>query len=152
MVEVVICSHRGSLYILIGAKLHLLACLTHLVSDKILDRTAVDRDVLNLVERLGRSKQGCLEYLLSQSAERFIVSHKVSLALQSHDSGKTLFGTREHATLGSLAVLALGGYSLTLLTYDFDSCLDIALGFSQSVFAVHHACAGHFAQLLDIFY
>ena len=149
--QVLVACYAGSLQPGILAQLHLLAGLTDLVSDVLGNRTAVEGQFLNLVHALGLSGQGGLQDLLCQGAEGLVLGNEVRLALQCGDCCEVAVGAGEHATLGGVAGLTLGGYSLTLLTDDLDGSLDVAVGLGQGVLAVHHTCAGHLTQFLDIF-
>ena len=60
-----------------------------------------------------------------------------------HDSGK------RHA-LGSDTAGLLGRGGHTLLTQPLDGLVHIAVGSGQSLLAIHHTHAGHFAQVLHI--
>jgi hypothetical protein len=43
----------------------------------------------------------------------------------------------------------LGGLGKTFLAQPIDRGLDVTRGFAERRLAVHHACAGHVAQVLD---
>ena len=53
-------------------------------------------------------------------------------------------------TLSSDAVCLLGSLSQALLTEQLDSLVEVAVGLGQCLLAVHHAYAGHFAELLYV--
>ena len=149
--KVLVSSYALGLNPLVVAEFHLLTCFTDLVSDVLSHGAAVVYDSLHLVEAFCLGVKGNLEDLLCESTERLVLCHEVGFALKGNDCSKVAVGAGEHAALGGVAVLALCGYGLTLLADDFYGCLDVAVGLCQGVLAVHHACAGHVAQFLDIF-
>ena len=77
-------------------------------------------------------------------------SHEVSLAAEAHEDGLPTLHAGKDGTLGGLVVTALGKGGLAFLAEDFDGALEVAFGLGKGLLAVHHAGAGHVAQLLDV--
>ena len=152
VVEVVVACHACGLDPLVVAELHLLAGLADLVGDEFGERAALDLNGLELIDALALVGEGEREHLACERAEGLVLSDEVCLALQRRDSGEIAVRAREYATLGGVAVLTLGGNRLAFLTDYLDGGLDVSFGLRQGVLAVHHAGAGHVAQLLDVFY
>src|SRR5690606_31774232 len=59
-------------------------------------------------------------------------------------------GSRGDDALGGLALGALGGHLLALLTEDLDGLVEVAAGLLERLLAVHHADAGGLAEALDV--
>jgi len=75
---------------------------------------------------------------------------EVGLATEAHEDGLSTVHTAQDSTLGGFVVTPLGEGGLTLLAKDLDGTLEIAVGLGEGLLAIHHAGAGHVAQLLDV--
>ena len=78
--------------------------------------------------------------------------HEVGLATEADEDGLSAFHAGKDGALGGFIVTALGEGGLALLAEDLDGALEVAFGLGEGflVLAIHHAGAGHVAQLLDV--
>ena len=77
-------------------------------------------------------------------------SHEVGLATEADEDGLSAFHAGKDGALGGFVVTALGKGGLALLAEDLDGALEVAFGLGEGLLAIHHAGAGHVAQLLDV--
>ena len=95
---------------------------------------------------LGDNRSHALDKVLEQLA----VGNKVRLAVDlHHDAHAVDDGGIGHA-LGGHAAGLLGLRGQALFPQQLDGLIDIAFGLGEGLLAVHHAAAGHFAQVLHI--
>ena len=81
-----------------------------------------------------------------------VLSNEVGLRVNLDDcayAALITYGSLDQ-TLSSDAVCLLGSLSQALLTEQLDSLVEVAVGLGQCLLAVHHAYAGHFAELLYV--
>ena len=81
-----------------------------------------------------------------------VLSNEVGLGVYLDDcayAALITYGSLDQ-TLSSDAVCLLGSLSQALLTEQLDSLVEVAVGLGQCLLAVHHAYAGHFAELLYV--
>ena len=78
-----------------------------------------------------------------------VLRHEVGLAVDFHDDGLIADDLGGHEAFSRDAAGLLGGCSQTLLTKEFNGLVDVAVGGSQGLLAVHHAGAGQITQFLD---
>ena len=141
-------SYSGSLDCLVGADLHLFAGLSYLLNDLVGNGQTVHRELAELFGSFDFVVEGEFQDSLCEVYETLVLGYEVGLALQGEHSGKVAVGSCEHAAFG-LTVFALGSDSLTFLTEDFNSGIDVAVSFGKGFLAVHQAGAGEVAQLGD---
>ena len=88
---------------------------------------------------------------LDEVLEHLVLSNEVGLGVDLNDHANAVVGHDGvgHALGGHLAgLLSLG--SQALLTQPLDGLVEIALGLGERLLTVHHANAGHLAQLLYV--
>ena len=115
VVEVVVGGGGGSLYYLVSADFSLFAGLARLLCHEVGNGDTVNGHCLELLCGLAAVGHCEVEKFLGEVYEAFVLGHKVGLAVESENGCEVAFVLREHATLCCLAVLTLGGNSLTLL-------------------------------------
>ena len=76
--------------------------------------------------------------------------HEVGLATEADEDGLSAFHAGKDGALGGFVVTALGKGGLALLAENLDGALEVAFGLGEGLLAIHHAGAGHVAQLLDV--
>ena len=82
--------------------------------------------------------------------EQVVLGHEVGLGIDLDDHTDTVnVNGVGHALGGDAAGLFLSSGE-ALFTKPFHGFIDIAIGSGQSLFAVHHADAGHFTQIFHI--
>ena len=87
---------------------------------------------------------------LDEVLELLVLADEVGLGVDlDHDAHAVDDGSVSH-TLGSDAAGLLRGSGETLFAQVLDRLVDVAVALGQSLLAVHHAHAGHFAQVLNI--
>ena len=137
-----------------AADLDVLADSQHLVSGDVGDG-AVSAGVLAVLQGLhvggvlGGHHRG---HVLDKALEDLVLGHKVGLGvdLNNHAHAAVGHNGKGSALGGHLAgLLDLGGEAL--LTQPLNGLVKVAVGLHQGLFAVHHANAGHLAQLLYVF-
>src|SRR5699024_292100 len=106
----------------------------------------VDLDCLELLAGVSVRSVGCLSNLVREVDELLVLGHEVGLSVDL-DHGVT--GDCDQ-TLGCRARSALADVLGALDTQDLDGLIAVALSLDESLLAVHHAGAGHLAELLDI--
>ena len=89
---------------------------------------------------------------LDKTDEISVFTNKVGFGVDLDNNANLLFVIYHGAyhTLGSYAAGLLSSSSQALLTQELDRLFYIAVRSSQRFFAVHHATAGFFAQILNI--
>ncbi len=145
----VIGSGGRSLKAFVHAEFDFLTCLAHFFDDDVVYTHSVDCKLLEFVEATHAVSHGSVKQTLCKRYEACVLGNEVGFAVKSHDCGEVSIVLGEHATFGSFAVFALGGYCLTLLAENLDSGIDVAVSFGESFFAVHQAGTGEVAQLGD---
>ena len=86
---------------------------------------------------------------LHQALEQVVARDEVGLGIDlDHDALGALDGDADQA-FGGDAVGLLGGLGQALLAQPIDRGIDVARGFAERGLAIHHARAGHLAQVLD---
>ena len=100
-------------------------------------------DVIDELARRSPDKRAMLH--LSDSLEVRGGGNEVSLAAETYDNTLCALDADENRTLGGLAVGALGGDELTLLTDDVDCLLEVTLSLGESLLAIHHTSGCHLA-------
>ena len=148
LVEVDVTCAVGSLDAGVVGQLDLLAGLTRLLGDHLLDGAALG--VLRSQQDIavgGVGRNGDLEHGVGRSGVLGVLRHEVGLAGQAEDVGLAALDLRHDDTLGGGAVGTLGDDELTLLADDVLCAGEIALGLHERLLAVHHAGSGHLAEL-----
>src|SRR5699024_3346551 len=107
---------------------------------------SVDLDCLQLFAGVCVRGVGSLSNLVREVEELLVLSYEVGLSVDL-DHGIT--GDCDQA-LGCGALSALADVLGTLDTQDLDGLIEVALSLDECLLAVHHAGAGHLAELLDI--
>ena len=146
----VIAHGSGSLEAFVSTDFGLLTGFAGFFDNEICHSAAIDFESCHLLEALAACCHSCVENLLGESYESGVFGHEVGFALECEHCGEVSVVLGENAAFSCFAVLAFGGYGLTLLAKNFNSCFDVAVGFGQSFFAVHQAGACEVAQLGDI--
>ena len=153
LVHVVVNRNVGAFDEVVAIKLHLLAGNARACDDSVLHFRAVSqREFFHFIESFHLCSHGSVENVLRKFDVVGSVGHEVGLTLQRDDGGKVAGGLYEHASVGCLAVAALGGDGLALLA-DYLHCLvEVALRVGQGFLAVRQAGTGHLAEFLYISY
>jgi hypothetical protein len=81
--------------------------------------------------------------------ELFVAGNEVGFGIDFHGSGLGAGGHQTNQTFGSDAISLLGGLGQTTGAQPIDSSFHVAIGFGQSLLAVHHPDASRVAELLD---
>ncbi len=87
-------------------------------------------------------------HVIGKSAEHFVSAHEVGFAIHfdKHPSASLWSDILGDNTFTRLASALGAGGSHPLLSEYVHGSLEVATGFGQSLFAVHHAGVGHFAK------
>ena len=93
-----------------------------------------------------------LRHIVAKRAEDVVARHKIRLAVHLHEHAepsirRDVLG--DGAVLGVARGLHIGG-RLALLAQNAHGVVEVALGFHERLFAVHHARAGHFPELAHV--
>ena len=86
---------------------------------------------------------------LDQALEQVVAGDEVGLGVDLDDDALGALDRDADQTFGGDAVGFLGGLGQALLAQPIDRGIDVARGFAERGLAIHHARAGHFAQVLD---
>ena len=91
-------------------------------------------------------------HVVAKRAEQFVARHKIRLAVHFHQHAEFSVG---RDVLGDGAFLGLargfhGGGRLAFFAQDVHGGVEVAFGFDERLFAIHHARAGHFAELGNV--
>ena len=134
-----------------ASELGVLAHHMDAVGDNSLDGLAVNLGSLQGVE-IGRLVgNSSASDFLSVSLELLVHAHEVGLAVELDESARlAVLGNQGHngALVGGAAGL-LGNSGKATGAQNVNSAVHVAVGLSEGLLALHHACAGHFAQFLD---
>ncbi len=145
----VVGSGGGSFEALVASEFDFLACFTAFLGYEFGHGLSVEYESVELFEALDTVCHGGVEQACCQCHKAGVLSHEVSFAAESHDSGEVAIVFGQHAAFGSLAVFTLCSDGFAFLAKDFNSGVHVAVGFGQSFFAVHYAGACEVAQLSD---
>ena len=144
-------AHEGSLEGTVESENMLLTGLTGLVGDVFLDGVTISKfHSLQSLNIGGESGDGGVGDAAGEGFEVGGGSYEVGFAAQAYENSLSTVDTAEDGTLGGFVLTALCEGGFTFLTKDFNSTLEVAFGFFEGLFAIHHAGAGHVTQLLDV--
>ena len=79
-----------------------------------------------------------------------VLANEVGLGIDLDHNAHAINHSGIGHALGSYAAGLLGRSSQTFFAQELNGLVHIAIGSGQSLFAVHHTYAGHFAQILNI--
>ena len=151
LVEVYVGRAVGSLDAAVVGQLNLLARLTRLLGHHLLD--GVTLIVLRGKQRVAVGcvvLHGYLQHGLCRSGILGVLGHEVGLAGQAEHVCLLADDFRYNDTLRSGTVGTLGNHQLTLLADNVLSTRIVAFRLLKGLLAVHHAGAGHLAELHHI--
>ena len=145
-------SSEDTLDELVDTELHLFARDTATLGDVILYATAVSHR--SSEELFLRSTLLSLSYFEDRGDkldEVFVLSDEVRFALDAYHDSIVAFVGSEDAAFFSFVVATLSSDSLTTLTDEFDSLVEVASSFFDSLLDIGETSASEGTELLDVF-
>ena len=143
---------ESTLYEFVDTELHLFARDTAALGDVILYATAVSEG--SSEDFFLRSALLSLSYFEDRGDELdevFVLSYEVRFALDADHYSVVAFVSSEDAAFFSFVVATLSSDSLATLTDEFNSLVEVASSFFDSLLDVSEASTGEGAELLDVF-
>jgi hypothetical protein len=131
-----------------AAQRHVLADGGDRIIDRGFDRDLTDLGGLDLLD-IGADVECDLGDHLDQALELTIARDEIGLGVDLDHDALGALGERADQTLGRDAARLLGGLGQTLLAQPILRRFHVAVVLGQRGLAVHHACAGRLAQVLD---
>ena len=143
-------SNERSLDLLIASNNMLLAALSGLVHDCILDGVVLtDLASLELVQISRSVGNGNICDALCKSLEALGLGYEIGFATQAYECSNGLVGISpgQNGTFCGLSVRTLCSNDLTFFPKYFLSSVEVALSLDQGLLAVHHTGLRHLAEL-----
>ena len=131
-----------------AAQRHVLADGRDRVRNRGLDRDAADLGRLDRLD-VGAVVQRDLGDHLDEALELLVAGNEIGLRVDFDHDALGARGQRADQAFRRDAAGLLGGLRQALLAQPILRGRHVAVGFGEGCLAVHHACAGRFAQFLD---
>ena len=111
-----------------------------------------DLDSIQFIHAFYIGGNGCIHDALCEGHEVCVLAHEVRLtAYAKCYAGCVAFSClRKDDTFSCISVAAQCSNFLSLFPKPVNGGFNVAIGFSKCLTAIHHACACHLAQLVDI--
>jgi hypothetical protein len=131
-----------------AAERHVLADLGDRLGDVLSNGFAAGLGRLDLLD-VGADVERHVGDHLDEALEQIVAGDEVGLGIDLDDHAFGALDRDADQTLRSDAIGLLGGLGQALLAQPIDRGIDVARGFTERRLAIHHARAGHLAQVLD---